>query len=167
MKLKIAFAAAAALAPLTAAAQDSDPLVTFQVLAPEVAQAAATAAMQHCSAGGYQVGGMVVDRFGVPQSFIRDRFAGPHVFETAYRKAWTSVSFRTSTLELAANTLEGLESSGIRHISMALPLGGGLPINSGDGSMLGGIGVSGAPQPGIDEECAQAGIDAIDDLIAF
>jgi uncharacterized protein GlcG (DUF336 family) len=37
---------------------------------------------------------------------------------------------------------------------------GGLPIVTGSGKPLGGIGVSGAPAE-VDEKCAQAGIDAV------
>ena len=35
------------------------------------------------------------------------------------------------------------------------------------GGIVGGIGVSGAPGPDLDDVCAQAGIDAIADRIAF
>jgi uncharacterized protein GlcG (DUF336 family) len=48
-----------------------------------------------------------------------------------------------------------------------LPLGGGVPVNAGDGDLVGGIGVSGAPGPDIDDGCARAGIAAIEDDIAF
>ena len=50
--------------------------------------------------------------------------------------------------------------------AVPLALGGGLPIEA-DGAIVGGIGVSGAPGPDIDADCAQAGIDAIFDEIAF
>jgi len=40
-------------------------------------------------------------------------------------------------------------------------------IYSGDGSIVGGVGVSGAPGPELDVICAQDGIDAIEDDIAF
>lgn len=113
------------------------------------------------------VGVSVVDRFGVTQAFIRDRFAGPHVEETAKRKAWTSVSFRTDTLSFSDVTQAGEEAYGIRFISKALPLGGGVPVEA-EGSIVGGIGVSGAPGGDIDDACARAGIAAIeDDLLGF
>ena len=147
-------------------AQDEGAFVEFKVLKPEVALAAAQAALQNCRDNGYQVGVMVVDRFGLPQAYLRDRFAGPHVFETAHRKAWTAASFRTGTLELGEITAPGEMMSGIRDLSMPLALGGGLPIEA-DGSIVAGIGVSGAPGPDIDQDCAQAGIDAIFDEIAF
>ncbi|MBU2866885.1 GlcG/HbpS family heme-binding protein [Pacificibacter marinus] len=144
-------------------AQDDDAFVTFKVLKPEVAR---VAAMESCREQGYQVGVMVVDRFGIPQVYLRDRYAGLHVFETARRKAWTAVSFRTSTLDLATITAPGEMMAGIRELSEPLALGGGLMIEAA-GSIVAGIGVSGAPGPDIDERCAQDGIDAILDDIAF
>ncbi|MEN8833128.1 MAG: heme-binding protein [Pacificibacter sp.] len=150
----------------TGFADEDDAFVTFKVLKPEVARAAAVAALESCREQGYQVGVMVVDRFGIPQVYLRDRFAGLHVFETARRKAWTAVSFRTSTLELGKLTGPGEMMSGIRELSEPLALGGGVVIEAA-GSIVAGIGVSGAPGPDIDEHCAQDGIDAIMDEIAF
>ena len=150
-----------------ALAQDDSGLVTFQVLKPALALQMATAAMQSCRDAGYQVGVTVVDRFGIPQAFVRDQLAGLHVYDTSRRKAWTAVSFRTSTSDLAASTAAGQTSSGIRLLDQALPLGGGLVVYEGGGSIVAGIGVSGAPGPDLDEACATAGIDAIEDQIAF
>lgn len=158
-------AAALGLAAAPALAQDA--FVEFRALTPELAQRAAVAAMEHCRAEGYQVGVTVTDRFGVPQVFVRDRFAGAHVHETSLRKAWTAVSFRTPTTELAESTKAGTDASGIRHLSQALPLGGGLMILAGDGDVVAGIGVSGAPSPALDDVCAEAGIAEIEMDIAF
>jgi uncharacterized protein GlcG (DUF336 family) len=160
---------AAALAAMAApaAAQEDGAFVTFQVLKPEVALQMAEAAMEACRAEGYQVGVTVVDRFGVPQVFVRDRFAGLHVYEVSRRKAWTAVSFRTNTSDLDRATNPGEISQGIRAVSEALPLGGGLMVETGAGDLVGGIGVSGAPGPDIDDVCAQAGLDAVADQIAF
>ncbi len=164
MKRLPAFLAAILMAA-PAIAQD-DPFVTFKVLKPEIALRAAVAAMENCRAQGYQVGVSVVDRFGLPQVFIRDQLAGNNVPETAFRKAWTAVSFRQPTLALADATQPGTPASAIRDLSMPLALGGGVPIESA-GSVVGGIGVSGAPQPEFDDACARAGIDAIEDEIGF
>jgi len=151
-----------------AAAQDDDsPYVTFQVLKPELALRMAETAMTTCRDAGYQVGVTVVDRFGIPQVFLRDRFAGVHVYETSRRKAWTAVSFRGPTSELDIATRPGGVSAGIRQLSEALPLGGGLIVETGEGSLIAGIGVSGAPSPGFDDDCAQAGIESIEEEIAF
>jgi uncharacterized protein GlcG (DUF336 family) len=45
-------------------------------------------------------------------------------------------------------------------------IGGGLPIESG-GSIVGGIGVSGAPGGDADDVCAKAGLAAIRDELEF
>ena len=158
--------AGALLLTTPAIAGEDDAFVEFRVLKPEVALQMAQAAMQSCRDAGYQVGVAVVDRFGLTQVFLRDRFAGAHVVETATRKAWTAVSFRTDTLALDEATRPGTLSAGIRGISLALPLGGGVPVESA-GSLVAGIGVSGAPGPDIDDDCARAGIAAIEDLIGF
>ena len=155
-----------ALFAAPAMADDDDGLVTFQSLKPELAIDLATAAMEHCREQGYQVGVSVVDRAGQLQAFVRDRFAGAHTVETATRKAWTAVSFRTNTSELDDVTQPGSDAYGIRFISQALPLGGGIMIESG-GSMVGAVGVSGAPGPELDDECAEAGIAAIEDQLGF
>ena len=162
--------AVAVVAPLTippmALADDNEALVSFQSLKPSFALQAAQAALEHCRNGGFQVGVAVVDRFGTLQVFLRDRFAGAHTVETATRKAWTAVSFRTNTSELEQATRPDGAAGAIRHIGLALPLGGGLMIQAA-GSLVAGIGVSGAPGPSIDDECAQAGIDAIQDTLDF
>jgi uncharacterized protein GlcG (DUF336 family) len=148
------------------ASQAAEGLVTFKVLSPDLALKAAEAALKHCRKDGYQVAVAVVDRFGVQQVMLRDRFAGPHTPSTATRKAWTAVSFRTGTVELTSRVLANPEISGVRYVEGVLVLGGGVPIEAA-GSIVGGIGISGAPSGILDEACAQAGIAAIEDDIAF
>ncbi|MEZ5779570.1 MAG: heme-binding protein [Paracoccaceae bacterium] len=159
-------ALAAALIATPALAQDDGALVTLQVMKPETALKLAQTAMEHCRDEGYQVGVAVVDRFGVTQVFLRDRFAGPHVEETARRKAWTAVSFRIDTLTLGEQTAPGTISSAIRDLSQPLALGGGVPVDAA-GTLVGGVGVSGAPGPDIDDACARAGIAAVEEEISF
>lgn len=141
---------------------------TFQTrsLTPETALVAARAAMEACRKEGYQVGVAVVDRAGLTQVFLRDRFAGPHTVDVATNKAWTAVSFRTATLALATETQAGRPMSGIRGAPRFIAVGGGALIEAG-GSLFGAIGVSGAPGGEADEACAKAGIKAIADSIEF
>ncbi|MEK9777327.1 MAG: heme-binding protein, partial [Quisquiliibacterium sp.] len=129
-------------------------------LSPEDAYKAARAALESCRGRGYSVGVAVVDRSGIAQVFLRDRFAGAHTVRTAINKAWTSASFRQSTLALAAETQAGKPMSGIRELPQVVAAGGGLPIEA-SGALVGAIGVSGAPGGEADQACAQAGIDAI------
>ncbi len=153
------------LTPVLSSAQDTD-FTKFRVLKPELALRAAQGAMTECRKRGYQIAVSVVDRFGVLQVTLRDQLAGPHTTSTAYRKAWTAVSFRTETTELAKLTEAG-EAWAIRTVDNALPLGGGVRILAGEGDMLGAIGVSGAPSGSEDDACAKAGIAAISEKIEF
>ncbi len=153
-------------APLTASAEEETALVQFRSLKPEVALDLAMATLEACRAEGYQVAVVVVDRAGLEQVVLRDRYAGPHTVSTATRKAWTSVSFRAGTLELAELTGSDPKFGGLREVTGALFLGGGLPVEAA-GTIVGGIGVSGAPAPDLDEACAEAGLDAISDRLDF
>ncbi len=157
--------ATALLLPWPLAAQDGATFATRN-LTLDTALKMAQAALKSCRDGGYQVAVAVVDRGGNPQVILRDRFAGPHTPETARRKAWTAISFRTNTTELAELTQPGNPQSGMREIPGALALGGGLMVQAA-GSIVGGIGVSGAPGGDLDDACAQAGIDAVADDLAF
>jgi uncharacterized protein GlcG (DUF336 family) len=149
--------------PLAASAQGTH---SIKLLTPETALKAAQAALKKCRDNGFQVAVAVVDRMGVPQVILRDRYAGPHTPRTARAKAYTAVSFRTNTTELAAATQAGRPSSGIRNLPNVAALGGGLMIDAG-GSLLGAIGVSGAPGGTEDDACASAGVAAIRDDIEF
>lgn len=150
----------AALATVSLAAAAQQGTYEAKFMTPETALAAAQAALKQCRALGYQVAVAVVDRGGVAQAVLRDRYAGPHTVPTAIGKGWTAVSFRTGTGELAALTQPGKAQSGVRQLDGVVALGGGLTIQSG-GTLVGAIGVSGAPGGAEDERCAQAGIDAV------
>jgi len=139
---------------------DESPLVEFRSLSPDTALEMAQAALENCRDQGYQVAVAVVDRMGVTQVVLRDRFGGPHTPDTAVRKAWTAVSFRADTLSLAGNTAPDSVQSGARFIDNALMIGGGIPVTV-SGSIVAGIGISGAPTGKADHACAAAGIKAV------
>jgi len=156
----------AALLGAASGAGAQDALVEFKIMTLDTAQIAATKTLQSCREQGYQVAVAVVDRFGNLQVLLKDRFAGPHTPDTARRKAWTAVSFRTATTELATLTEPGKPQSAARDISDALMLGGGITVEAG-GSIVGGIGVSGAPTGEADEACAKEGYKAIQTSLEF
>ncbi len=143
-----------------------DATFSTRSLTPETALMAAKAALEKCRKDGYQVTVAVVDRSGLTQVLLRDRFAGAHTIDIAPNKAWTAVSFRIPTAALAIETQAGKPMSAIRSHPRVFAAGGGLVIEAG-GSVLGGIGVSGAPGGEADDECAKAGIKAIGDAIEF
>jgi len=160
-----AAALAAVLAPFLAAAAEPATYAVRQ-LTTESALKAAQAALASCRASGYQVSVAVVDRQGLLQAQLRDRFAGPHTIEVSLDKAWTAASTRTSTAEVQRITRPGEPLAALRNVPRITALGGGIPIEAA-GSLLGAIGVSGAPGGEADEACAKAGIAAIADDLEF
>lgn len=164
MNARFAVAAAAALLCGGAVAQQAT--FTARSITPDAALKAARAALASCQKSGYQVAVAVTDRGGQPLVMLRDRFAGAHTPATAQGKAWTAVSFKLDTVSFARTTREGEASSGIRQLPGVVAIGGGVPIESA-GSIVGGIGVSGAPGGDADDVCAKAGIAAIHDELDF
>ena len=152
--------------PSLSRAATAEGTFAVKLLTPELAAIAGQAAMAKCRAAGYQVSVAIVDRFGVLQFLVRDRYAGPHTVEFATQKAWTAASFKMATAALAAETQSGKPMSGMRANPRVLALGGGQVIEAA-GSLLGGIGVSGAPGGEADDACALAGLRAIADAIEF
>lgn len=155
---------AAAAVGLAAPAAAQKMLNSFMTLSITAAQQAAQAALARCQKDGFTVAVAVVDRGGQPLVMLRDPFAGAHTSQTAIHKAATAVSFRTDTTELAATTQAGKAASGIRQLPNIIAVGGGIVIRA-KGSIVGGIGVSGAPSGDADDGCAKAGIAAINDAI--
>jgi len=135
-------------------------MVTFAVMEPALALDLAEATVAACNERDYQVAAVVVDRFGEPQAILRGCYAGPDTIATARAKAWSAVSFRRRRLELGACIDPGELSRSLCNVPGALMLGGGVTVTAA-GAIVGGVGVSGAPAPDLDEDCAQAGIEAI------
>jgi uncharacterized protein GlcG (DUF336 family) len=151
---------------ISAPSRAQESLLTYKSLTPEIALELARAALADCQHRGYQVAIAVVDRFGVVQVVLRDRYAGPHTPATASGKAWTAATFRNSTSNLFAISQPGMMQAGIRTLPGAVIIGGGLVVESG-GSLVGAIGVSGAPGGDADEACAKGGIEAIQGKLDF
>lgn len=158
--------ATAIISLLAGSAPAEEAIVTYKSLSPELALDLARASLADCRKRGFQVSVAVVDRFGVTQVLLRDRFAGPHTVSTATGKAWTAATFRTSTTELNAISQPGMMQAGIRNLPGVIMIAGGLTVEAA-GSLLGAVGVSGAPGGDADEACARAGIDAIRDKLDF
>jgi len=158
--------AISALIAGAAQAQTQDVTYTTKALTPETALKAAQAALKKCRDDGFQVAVAIVDRSGITQVMLRDRFAGPHTPPMAIDKAWSAMTFRTNTADLDRVSQPGMQQSGIRNRPRVVVVAGGMIIE-GAGSLLGGIGVSGAPGGDRDDICAKAGIAAIQDSIDF
>jgi uncharacterized protein GlcG (DUF336 family) len=161
----LAVAVTAVIAASSARAGD-DALVTYKSLTPDVALEAAQAALKKCRDDGYQVAVVVVDRFGQPQVLLRDRYAGLPAADIATAKAYTALGFRRDTSELAKMVHDGQMDANLARMPHIAMLAGALVIETG-GTLVGGIGVAGAPGGDKDEACAKAGLDAIRDKLDF
>jgi uncharacterized protein GlcG (DUF336 family) len=159
---RIVLAAALALAAASPARAE-EAIVTYKSLAPDAAIDLARAALNQCRKDGYQVAVVVLDRFGAPLVAMRDRYAGIGAWDIATGKAWTAVNFSRDTSELIARGNISPALAGQPKVTM---LAGGLLIQAG-GSVLGGVGVAGAPGGDKDEACAKAGLAAVQDKLDF
>jgi uncharacterized protein GlcG (DUF336 family) len=119
----------------------------------------AQAAIAECTKQGIQIGVTVVDREGIVQVALRDTIAAQITIPISKGKAYTAANFNSATSAMGDRA-----NSPIGRAPGIIMSAGGLPIQVG-GSLVGAVGVSGAPSGITDEECAQAGIDAVlDDL---
>jgi len=154
-------AGAASVAP---AAHAQKLLASYPSLTTTAALQAAQAELARCDKDGFTTAVAVVDRGGHVLALLRNGLAGAHTVQTATSKAASALSFRTDTTELASTTQAGRPSSGIRNLPGVVAVGGGMMIRA-KGSVVGAIGVSGAPTGDADDVCAKAGIAAISDAL--
>ena len=139
---------------------------TSASLTPDAALKAARAALETCRKNGHQAAVSVNDRAGNALVMLRDRFAGPHTVDTATNEAYPAVTFKVDTPCFTRSAQGGEPASGVGHLPRIVAIGGGIPIESA-GSIVGAIGVSGAPGGDADDVCAKAGIAAIRDELDF
>src|SRR5215471_2593645 len=112
---------------------------------------------------GSRVSVAVVDRSGRLRVFIQGDGAQPHNLELARRKAYTAETFGRTSIDWAQRTETNVP--GQRQLSEVIPLQGGVPIKMGD-QTIGGVGLSGAPNGGPQEEaCGKAGIAKVADQL--
>ena len=77
----------------------------------------------------------MVDRFGVTQVLLRDRYAGAFAITTATGKAWTAVNFRNNTGDVVATTPP---DTGVLALPGATVSTGGVMVEAG-GTLVGAI----------------------------
>jgi len=149
----------AALPTWNYAAEESPVTIPIHRLSLDVATKAATAAIEACRKEGVNVTVAVIDRGGREQVVLRDTLAMPLTLEVAKQKAYAAMNFNTPTSQLESRFTSPFSPGKVEGIVLSA---GGIPIEAG-GTIIGGIGVSGAPSGSMDEKCAQAGLTAIID----
>ncbi|HEY2230178.1 MAG TPA: heme-binding protein [Xanthobacteraceae bacterium] len=161
-------AAAAAVAAIIAVPGSAGAQVLMEKnVSVKMALTIAETALAEC---GERVSVAVVDRAGRLKVFLQGDGAAPHNIELARRKAYTAETFGRPTVEWAQRTAAGAtgnnqDISGQRALSDVIPLQGGVPIKAGDVT-IGGVGLSGAPKGGPQEEaCGKAGVEKVADQL--
>jgi len=139
-------------------------VVNFKTVSLELARDLAQAAVEACRANGYQVAAIVVSRNGDPQVMLRDSMAPRYTMQIAREKAEAVILSGVASSEFRRNRQDIRME--MNHVKGILVLEGGLPIRAG-GSLLGAIGVSGAPGGERDEACAQAALNKLQERLEF
>ena len=139
-------------------------VVNVKLMTLELARDIAQGAIDACRKDGYQVSVVVADRSGRTQIVMRDVFANQYMTQLALGKANAVILSNTSSGELRKNRADIADELNL--LDDLLVLDGGLPIQVA-GSLIGAVGVSGAPGGDKDAACAQQGIDAVQERLDF
>jgi len=153
-----------ALSTVSLPASAEDLMATHRIPAALGAQAVLEA-VSACARQGYAETAVLVDADGVRQAVLRGDRAGRHTLDSAYAKAYTAASFKadTSTLVERSKSVPGFAAL-FTQLPHLILFGGGIVIKRGD-EVLGAIGASGAPGANLDDGCAKAGLDKINDRL--
>jgi uncharacterized protein GlcG (DUF336 family) len=130
----------------------------------ELANQIAAQSVAACSANGYAVTATVVDRAGGVRAVQRADSAGPHTVEASREKAFTSASAKAPSLAIMENSQKNAGAANLKDIPGFLLLGGGVPVKAGN-EVIGAVGVAGAPGGHLDDQCAQAALAKVQDLL--
>ncbi|HSP01077.1 MAG TPA: heme-binding protein [Thioalkalivibrio sp.] len=158
MKIFRSLLAGAVIMSAGAVAQADGPVtVDVKRLHLEMANKIALATIEACRAEGVNVAVTVVDRGGNVQVVMRDTLAMDLTIEISKQKAYTAMSFNAPLSSMEDRFTQPFSVGKVEGIVFSA---GGLPILA-VGSLVGGVGVSGAPSGTLDEECAAAGIESV------
>lgn len=130
----------------------------------ELARDIAFHAIESCRKSGYNVSAVVLDRMGNVQVAMRDTLAARYSLEIAERKAGMSIMSGSDSGEFRA--ARGDIRPELNHISGLIVMEGGVPIRAA-GSLIGAIGVSGAPGGDKDKVCANAALKKVEERLEF
>jgi uncharacterized protein GlcG (DUF336 family) len=130
----------------------------------ELAQDIAGGTLAACQKDGYQVAVVVTDRSGDPLVVYRDVYASKFNARLAQGKANAVVLSTTSSADLRTNMADIKDE--LNELEDLFVMAGGLPIRAA-GSLIGAVGVSGAPGGDRDEACARQGIAAVEERLEF
>ncbi|EFS2650757.1 heme-binding protein [Salmonella enterica] len=132
----------------------------YQDMPSDVAKSLVSAALKICHSENKTGVVAVVDKGGNLVALQRDDNVGPHNTLAAQKKAYTALSTKSDTRELAKKAASNPETQNLNTVPQLLLLGGGVPVKSGD-IVIGAIGVAGTGGPADDQHCAQEAIKEV------
>lgn len=154
----------AGLLMMMAAPAGAEGLVQAKLLSLDMARTMAGAAIDACREDGYQVSVVVTDRSGEPLVVMRDVYSNRYFTQLAHGKTNAVIMANTTSAELRTNRAYMVNELNL--LDGVMVLAGGVPVQVA-GSLVGAVGVSGAPGGDLDEACAQAGVDAVQEELDF
>ena len=157
-RLAFAVTACALAAPVSAQT------LAHKDITAEAAVTIATTALADCKAKGYKVSATVVGRNGEVILQLRGDDTGPHTMENSFKKAFTARTFRIASGEMEER-LKKNPQMGAQYLTGFTTARDALPIKVGNDT-IGAVGLSGAPNGGVQEEaCGKAGIAKVADQL--
>ncbi len=130
----------------------------------EAANDIAKMSIEACRKDGFNVSAVVVDKHGNLRSAMRDDLAAKYTLEIAQRKANMVIMSGIASGSLRSARADIRQE--LNHIDGLIVMQGGLPIRA-SGSLIGAVGVSGAPGGDKDEACAAVAIENIAARLEF
>ncbi|KVW96795.1 GlcG/HbpS family heme-binding protein [Thiobacillus denitrificans] len=161
MKTLLPLTLLAASLPALAAQPDILPVKQIGL---ELARDIAMASVEACRKDGYNVSAVVIDRAGNLQVAMRDSLAARHTLEIAERKAGMAVMSGSDSGEFRATRADIRPE--LNPINGLIVMDGALPIRAA-GSLIGAVGVSGAPGGDKDRACAAAALSKVEERLEF
>jgi uncharacterized protein GlcG (DUF336 family) len=149
------------LATMPAAAKD---VITQRTVSLELARDLAQASVDACRERGWQISAVVVNRAGDVQALLRDSLASRYTMQIAREKAEAVILSGVASSDFRRNRQDIRME--MNHVNGILVLEGGMPIRAG-GTLIGALGVSGAPGGENDEICAKAALDKLQERLEF
>ena len=139
-------------------------MVSVKQIGLELARDIAMGSVEACRQDGYNVSAVVLDRAGNVQVALRDTLAARHTLEIAERKAGMTIM---SGIDSGAfRAARGDIRPELNHMDGLIVMDGALPIRAA-GSLIGAVGVSGAPGGEKDAACALAALKKVEERLEF
>jgi uncharacterized protein GlcG (DUF336 family) len=139
-------------------------VVRVERMSVELANEVAMQSVKACRAKGYWVSAVVVDKSGNLQVALRDTLASRFTLQIAEEKANAVIMSGIDSGAFVKNRSDIRNE--LNHIDGIIMMQGGVAVKSGD-TLLGAVGVSGAPGGEKDEACAKAALKALEERLAF